>query len=205
MVRHALAPTWLDRLLPWVVLVVVLGPLGWLLVESVLDEAGQLDASAYGAIYTDAARLGRLVSATLVVTGLTVAVAMGVGVPIAFLLVRTDLAGRRTALVLVVAGLLVPMPVLVGGAMAVAGHRGWVGTGLAQLLIAAGEAPWFVPPVVAGVVQGLMMLPWAVLGSAVALRLVEADLEGLGRLETTPVRVAWHVTGRRAAPGLIAQ
>jgi iron(III) transport system permease protein len=166
--------------------------LGWPALATVLEAIRYGDAGPVGgwARPLDLARESfRLVCATE-------ALALPLGVLLAFLLFRTDLFGRKVLLGLMVLGALVPMPL----------HAiGWLGA-----IGNVGRAQFFVSrPLLTGwrgaaFVNAMGALPWVVLLAGVGLRSVETELEDAARLDLPAWRVVVQITLRRAIGGILA-
>src|SRR5207237_731464 len=110
-----------------------------------------------------------LAATTVELVLLTEAIALPVGLPLALLLFRTDVWGRRAMLGLLAVAALVPMPL----------HAtAWIGGfGNAGRMQAIGSAPWLVGLPGAAFIHALAALPWIVLLAGVGLRGVEPELE----------------------------
>jgi len=142
------------------------------------------------------ARPVRLAMETIVLVVATLAIALPLGVPLAFLLFRTDVAGGRLLLALVGLAAFVPLPL----------HAtAWLGAlGNAGRLQAIGARPILVGRTGAAVVHALAALPWVVLIVGVGLCAVEPELEESALLDYAPVRVWLRVTLRRACGAIAA-
>ena len=124
------------------------------------------------------------------------AIALPLGVPLAFLLFRTDLWGRKAFLGLVFVVLFLPLPL----------HAtAWLGSfGNAGRSQALGSIPILVGMRGAAFVHAMASLPWVVLLSGVGFRAVEPELEEAGLLDLPAWRVALQVTLRRAIGAVAA-
>lgn len=119
-------------------------------------------------------------------------IALPVGLPLAFLLFRTDLAGRGWMLGVLAVSAFVPLPLHASawlGAFGNAGRSQALGLGM--------------PPVLSGwlgaaVVHAMACLPWVVLLAGVGFRAVEPELEESAHLDLAGWRVAYLVTLRRS-------
>lgn len=127
---------------------------------------------------------------------LTEAIALPIGVVVALLLFRTDVAGGRFLLGLAVVGALLPMPLHAMGWLGAIGN-----VGRAQLL---GGRPLLVGWSGAAFVHAMAALPWVVLLTGVGLRSVEPELEEAAWLEMPVWRVWLTVTIRRGIGGIAA-
>ena len=126
----------------------------------------------------------------------TEAIALPSGLPLALLLFRTDLWGRRAVLGLMAVSAFVPMPLLATawlGALGNAGRASAFGTGP----ILSGWAG-------AAFVHAMASVPWVVLLAGVGLRAVEPELEEAALLDMPAWRVLVRVTLRRSVGALAA-
>ena len=110
----------------------------------------------------------------------------------AFLLVRTDVRGRRLATIVLLAMLFTPLYLQAAAWQAGFGVQGWY-----TLWIGG-------PPLVAGwrgaiLIHAAAAIPWVVLIVGVGLLLAEPELEEEALLDGTPAQVFRRVTLRRAA------
>lgn len=150
-------------------------------------------AAAWGAWASQRERA--LAAQTLRLVAGGVGLSLLAGVPLAVLLARTDLPGRR-ALAAVLAVLLV-LPLYVQTAAWQAGF------GLAGWLTSSGWGP----PLLDGMrgaiwVHAAAAVPWIVLIAGAGLRRVEPELEEQALLDAAPPKVLARVTLVRAAPAL---
>ena len=133
---------------------------------------------------------------TLEVVGLAEVLAVPLGVGLALLAVRTDMAGRGPLLGALGLAILLPMPL----------HAtAWVGAlgnlGRSQAL---GASPALVGWVGAGVVHALAALPWVVALAGLGLMAVEPELEESALMDRRGASVVWKVTLRRSIGGIAA-
>ncbi|TWT96992.1 putative 2-aminoethylphosphonate transport system permease protein PhnU [Botrimarina colliarenosi] len=143
---------------------------------------------------------GLLVSSAAVAVPATL-LAMAFGTPIALLIAKTDVPGRRTALVLVGTLLLLPLYVIASAWMAALGDQG----GAPALLTGDGPAGgWLVGYSGAIFLHAVVATPWATLLAVAALRSVDPRLEEAALLDASARRVLGTVTLRGAAPALAA-
>jgi iron(III) transport system permease protein len=114
------------------------------------------------------------------VLGLGVAAgAIGLGIPLAWLTVRTDLPGRRAWAVLVVAPLAIPSYLLAFAFVGAFAPRGWLATLLEPL-------PWLAPPSVYGLGGAMLVLvlattPYVVIATRAALVRLDPATEEAAR------------------------
>lgn len=141
-------------------------------------------------------RTAGLAANTLLLSAATVALSVPLGSLMAFVLVRTDLPGRRLWGGLLAGFLFLPLYVQAGAWQAAFGLEGWA------TLLRTGSA-WLAGWRGAIWVHAIAALPWVVLLVAAGLRLVERELEEDALLDASPLTVVRHVTLRRAG-GAIA-
>lgn len=143
--------------------------------------------------FGDGERLLQLQLNSLLVMGGTLLVAMLLGVPLGFLCFRTDLPGRRLAILAAVVGACVPLYVTTAGWMAWLGSAFWL-TLDSDLHKALGAA-W---------IQGVGFTPLVVLISGVSFSQADPELEELARLDGSPLAVWRRVILPQAAWALAA-
>ena len=168
--------------------------LGWPALATVIDAARGEENPGGGSMVPveggAAVRPWRVAGETIRLVATTEAMALPVGVALAFLLFRTDLPGRKLWLALLAIETLVPMPL----------HAtGWLGgfgnLGRSQ---AFGGGPILVGRFGAAFVHATAALPWIVWIVGLGLLSVEPELEESAALEMAPWRVAVAVTLRRS-------
>lgn len=126
----------------------------------------------------------------------TAAISLPVGTLLAFLVVRSDLAGRRVAMLLLIGMLAVPLYVQTACWQAAFGAQGWL-----VRLIGSGSVGGFTA---AACVHAIAAVPWVALIVGVGLAGVEPQLEEAALLEYPPWFVAWQVTLRRSVGAIVA-
>lgn len=133
---------------------------------------------------------------TLAFAGAVAAASMLLGAPLAFLLARTDMPGRREAGAALAAILFTPLYLIAAAWQAGFGFQGWFSpaTGGNSLLNGWQGAIF---------IQTMAAVPWVVLIAGVGLRLAEAELEEEALLDGTPGQVFRRVTLRRTAESLV--
>ncbi|HEX5442492.1 MAG TPA: hypothetical protein VFW87_01625, partial [Pirellulales bacterium] len=141
-------------------------------------------------------RTAGLAANTLLLSAATVALSVPLGSVLAFVLVRTDLPGRRLWGGLLAGFLFLPLYVQAGAWQAAFGLEGWA------TLLRSGPA-WLAGWRGAIAVHSIAALPWVVLFVSAGLRLVERELEENALLDAAAPTVVRRVTLRRAA-GAIA-
>ncbi len=132
---------------------------------------------------------------TLVLASVTCAISLPLGVGLAWLLMRTDLPGRKVAMRLLTVMLFVPLYVQAAAWQAGFGLQGWYTLAFAGPVWLEGwsGAIW---------VHVMAALPWVVLIVAAGLWLVEPELEESALLDGTPGQVFRHVTLPSMAPAV---
>lgn len=142
------------------------------------------------------ARPLRLAVETIRLVAATGALAMPVGLPLAFVLFRTDAFGRRVTTGLLALSAFVPLPLLATAWLGAFGNAG-----RARLF---GLSPWLVGWQGAAFLHAVAALPWVVLLAGVGLRTVEPELEESALLDMTAWRVVLRVTFRRGLGAVAA-
>jgi iron(III) transport system permease protein len=126
----------------------------------------------------------------------TEAIALPLGVALAFVLFRTDVWGRRGMLGIVALAAFVPMPLNATAWLGAFGNAGRSqAMGLGVLLDGWSGAAF---------IHAMASLPWIVAIVGIGLRAVEPDLEESARLDLPPWRVVLQVTLRRSLGALAA-
>ncbi len=168
--------------------------IGWPTLATVAQALRGGDAATAGA--GGEGRPLRLAMETARLVLATEAIALPLGLPLALVLFRTDLWGRRAVLGLMAVSAFVPMPLLATawlGALGNAGRASAFGTGP----ILSGWAG-------AAFVHAMASVPWIVLLAGVGLRAVEPELEEAALLDMPAWRVLTRVTLRRSVGALAA-
>ncbi len=117
----------------------------------------------------------------------TLAISVPVGTALAWLLVRSDLPGRRAALWVIGLMIFVPIYLQASAWQAGFGQEGWYSRGETG-------RPWLTGWYAALWVQTLAAIPWIVLIVGLAMRTVEPALEEQALLDGTPWQAFWRVT-----------
>ena len=133
---------------------------------------------------------------TIRLIGATEAIALPLGLALAFVLFRTDAWGRRGMLGALGLSAFVPVPLI-----ATAWLGGFGNAGRLQML---GGAPLLVGWSGAAFLHAMACLPWVVVILGVGLRGVEPELEESARLDLPPWGVVLRVTFRRSLGALAA-
>ncbi len=188
----------------WSILVTLglVGVVGWPLVAMVIEATKPEVASSESREIVPTSRPGEIIrplglafqTARLVLA--TDAVALPLGIALAFLLFRTDVWGRRGMLGVVALAAFVPMPLIATAWMGALGNAG-----RSQ---AMGLGVWLVGWSGAAFIHAMGCLPWVVAIVGVGLRGVEPDLEESARLDLSPWRVVFQVTLRRSLGAIAA-
>jgi iron(III) transport system permease protein len=141
-------------------------------------------------------RPARLALETIGLVLMTEAIALPLGVFVAFMLFRTDVLGRGILLAFMAVAAFVPLPL----------HAtAWLGAfGNAGRAQAFGVSPILVGRFGAAFVHALATLPWVVLIVGIGLASVEPELEESALLEARPWLVLFRVTLRRAVGAIAA-
>jgi iron(III) transport system permease protein len=184
--------------------------IGWPLLATVIEAShlagkgpepatgGMIDPVGTAAMLRETgglARPARLAVETLRLVAATELLALGVGIPLALLLFRTDVWGRNLLLLILVIAAFIPLPL----------HAtAWLGAlGNAGRMQAIGVRPILVGRTGAAIIHALAALPWVVLLAGVGFRTVEPELEESAALDLPPWRVLSRITLRRGL-GVIA-
>jgi iron(III) transport system permease protein len=173
--------------------------LGWPLLATILAARQSNSGPMTGRLISlsglerEAARLPRplrLAATTAMVVLATEAIALPLGVPLAFLLFRTDLCGRRVGVALAALLAFVPLPLVA---------TAWLGAlGNAGRTQALGLGPILTGRWGAAFIQAMAALPWIVLLGGVGLRSVEPEVEEAALFDLPAWRVVVQITLRRS-------
>jgi len=142
------------------------------------------------------ARLRRLAINTIDLVIVTETIALPLGIVLALLLFRTDVAGRRILLAVLALAAFIPLPLHATAWLGAFGNLG-----RAQ---AFGVRPILVGLPGAALVHALAALPWVILIVGVGVSAVEPELEESALLDYGPGRVLVRVTLRRALGAIAA-
>ena len=139
--------------------------------------------------------LWRLLARTVAVTGSVLALALAVGLPMAFLVARSDVAGRGLALVVHAFPALLPPLLPALGWFHLLGRQGLIGneTSAAFLFSEAGVV----------LTLGLALAPIVTALTALALWNADPTQEEAARITASPLRVATHILLPSARPGIV--
>lgn len=184
----------------------VLAPVGLIVYQSLLsgpffDKSAKIGLDAFAFVLSDPDFWKALTTTTIFSLGMVV-VAVPLGAIVAFLLARTDLAGRRYLEPFVLTPMFLSAIVLGFGYTVSMGPSGFVSLWFKKML---GFVPWNIyglPGLI--VVAGLSHVPHVYLYAASAMRNLPADLEEAARTSGANIwQVAWHVTWPLIMPALI--
>lgn len=151
-------------------------------------EDGRPTTDHLAGVFSDASRLSGLLANTAEVMAVALLVSLGLGVPLALLISRTDLPLRRLLSGAVVVGCCMPLYVVATCWLAMVDLRLWTTSRVA----------------VTGMLMGLAYVPIAALICAASFRKVPASLEQSALLDARPLRVIWSVTLRQGSWGIVA-
>ncbi len=186
--------------------VAVFAPVGLVVYQSFLDgpffqPTTRLTLSAYEFVLEDEDFFDALRNSVIIATGMT-AIAVPLGALLAFLLVRTDLPGRRWLEPLILLPMFLSSVVLAFGFVVSLGPVGIVSLWVKSVI---GFIPWnlyALPTLVA--IAGLTHVPHVFLYTASALRSLGSDVEEAARTAGAgPLRVALSVSLPMVAPSLM--
>ncbi len=155
-----------------------------------------LSSPTANGLSADIPRPYRLALETIRVVLATEVGALALGVPLAFLLFRTDAWGRRIALILLVLSAFTPLPIHATAWLGAFGNAG-----RARLF---GMRPWLVGWPGVAFVHAVAAVPWVVVIAGVGFRTVERELEESALLDLPAWRVALRVTLRRGIGAVAA-
>jgi len=184
----------------------VLLPLGIVLYQSVLDApffqpSAKLSTSAFAFVFSDPDFHRAFATTALVAVGMTL-IAVPLGSILAFLLIRTDLPGRRVLEPVVLIPIFLSPVVLAFGYVVAAGPVGFFTLWFKE---AFGSAPWNVYSLASLIViAGLTHIPYVFLYTSSALRALGADLEEAARVAGAgAARVAFSVSLPMVRPAIL--
>ncbi|MFV1966911.1 MAG: ABC transporter permease [Pirellulaceae bacterium] len=155
-------------------------------------------------VFSRDARVAFLLRNTLVLGLGTNVVALPVGASLAFLLLRTDIPGRRAGIGALTAVLFLPLYLQAAAWDAAFGYQGWLSLTNTAFITPLFES-WMdvikVDPRAIWI-HGLAAVPWVVFLVGIGLRLVEPELEDAASLDASPWRVFQRVTLVRSIPAI---
>src|SRR3954468_2595550 len=145
-------------------------------------------------------RVGRLWLNSARLASLCCLIALPLGTFLAAAIFKSDVPGRRTAALILVGMLFVPLYLVTGAWDAGFGIQGWHTLSTNPHLA---HDPWLAGWRAAVWVHALAAVPWVVLIVGASLRTVEAEIEEDAATCAAPQKVMWHVSIRRAAPAIV--
>lgn len=209
--RRTGRPSWRPLSTPRIAVVgllalVVLTPLLLILYQSFLSGAFFLPGAhatveAFRFIFTDPDFYVAARNSLCIAIGMA-AIALPLGSALAFLMVRTDMPGRRWLEPLLLVPVFISPVVLAFGYVVAMGPVGFVSVWARQLL---GDVPWNIYSLLSiGIVAGLTHVPHVYLYASSALRNLGSDVEEAARISgANPLKVAMHVSVPLVAPALL--
>ena len=159
--------------------------------------AGLLALAATVALLASDPRARVLAGNTILLASAVASASVLVAAPFAFLLVRTDLVGRKFFGMLLLALLFMPLYLQAAAWQAALGVQGWFALATGGPVLLEGWRG-------AIAIHILAAIPWVVGIVGVGLSLAEPELEEEAMLDATPGQVFTRVTVRRAASALTA-
>ncbi|CAN0626567.1 iron(III) transport system permease protein [Burkholderia multivorans] len=202
----------LAGMLRWIVVAVltvaVALPLGFILLQSLLsapffDANKTLGIDGFRFVFGDPDFRSAVINSFIIAGGMLF-ISIPLGSMLAFLMVRTDLPGRRWLEPLLLTPVFVSPMVLAFGYVVAAGPVGFYSVWFREAFGAA-SVPWNIYSIFAiTVIAGLTHVPHVYLYSAAALRNLGADVEEAARVTgARPFRVALDVSLPMTMPALL--
>lgn len=199
-----------DRALRWAVIaaaaIAIIVPLAMILYQSFLSGPfflpnQALSLEAYRFVFEDPEFWGALENSAVIAAGMLI-VAVPLGAILAFLMVRTDLPGRRWIEPAILTPVFVSPVVLALGYVVSAGPVGIYTVWLSKL---TGGTPWNLYSLWSiALIAGLTHVPHVYLYASSALRSLGSDVEEAARIAgANPLRVAWDVSLPMIMPSLL--
>jgi iron(III) transport system permease protein len=186
--------------------IAVAAPLSLVIYQSFLtapffDRSAKLSLYAYGFVFADS-DFWQAFWTTLTIAGGMAAIAVPLGALLAFIMVRTDVPGKRYLEPLLLIPIFVSAVVIAFGYVVAVGPVGIFST-LAKDLI--GFVPWNLYSLFSLIViAGLTHVPHVYLYSAAALRGLSTDLEEAARVSgANPLQIAIHVSLPMIMPAIL--
>jgi len=184
----------------------VAAPLSLVIYQSFLtapffDRSAHLSLAAYSFVFADSDFWQAFWTTLSICTGM-VAIAVPLGSLLAFLMVRTDVPGRRYLEPLILVPIFVSAVVIAFGYVVAVGPVGIFSTLAADML---GFVPWNLYSMLSLIaIAGLTHVPHVYLYSAAALRGLSTDLEEAARVSgANPFRVALNVSLPMILPAIL--
>jgi len=148
----------------------------------------------------------RVIANTVLFSAITLGVALSIGLPLAWLIERTDLPGKRIVFTLLTMALLIPAYAVAMGWVFLLNPRiGLINIALKQLL-GLDAAPFNISTILGmGVVEGLSLAPVTFIMTAVVFRSMDASLEEAAAISGANLgETLRRVTVPLAWPGVLA-
>lgn len=184
----------------------VLAPLSLVFYQSFLSApffqpSARLSLDAYAFVLTDDEFWDACLTTVIIASGMT-AIAVPLGAILAFLIVRTDVPGRRWLEPVILIPVFVSAVVIAFGYVVALGPVGILSTSVKSLI---GFVPWNLYSIVSLVViAGLTHVPHVYLYAAAALRGLGTDLEEAARVAgANPLKVAVDVSLPMVLPSIL--
>ena len=213
-VPHRPAGGWrgLSAMFRWAVIavltIVVLMPLSFIVFQSLLstpffDANQSFGIGAFQFIFDDP-DFWLALKNSLIIAGGMLFIAIPLGAVLAFLMIRTDLPGRRWIEPMLLTPVFISPMVLAFGYVVSAGPVGFYSVWW-KTLFGVEEAPWSIYTMSAiTLIVGLTHVPHVYLYSSAALRSLGSDVEEAARVAgAKPFRVAWDVSFPMTMPALL--
>ncbi|HDR9872792.1 TPA: iron ABC transporter permease [Burkholderia cenocepacia] len=199
-----------DGILRWIVItlttVAIIVPLAMIVYQSFLSgpfflPRKSVSLDAYRFVFDDAEFWAALKNSIFIAAGM-LAVAVPLGAVLAFLMVRTDLPGRRWIEPAILTPVFVSPVVLALGYVVAAGPVGFYSVWTARIL---GETPWNIYSLWSiALIAGLTHVPHVYLYASASLRNLGSDVEEAARISgANPMRVAMDVSLPMVLPSLL--
>jgi len=186
--------------------IAVAAPLSLVIYQSFLtapffDRSAKLSLYAYGFVFADS-DFWQAFWTTLTIAGGMAAIAVPLGALLAFIMVRTDVPGKRYLEPLLLIPIFVSAVVIAFGYVVAVGPVGIFSTLAKDLL---GFVPWNLYSLFSLIViAGLTHVPHVYLYSAAALRGLSSDLEEAARVSgANPLQIAIHVSLPMIMPAIL--
>ncbi len=148
----------------------------------------------------------RVIGNTLQFSAITLAVALALGLPMAYLLERTDFPAKRLVFTMLTVALLIPAYAVAMGWVFLLNPRiGLINTALRGALGLA-SSPFNISTIAGmGIVEGLALTPVTFVMTAIVFRSMDASLEEAARMSGAKTRqTLWRMTLPVAWPGILA-
>lgn len=148
----------------------------------------------------------RVVANTFLFSAIALAVALVFGLPMAWLIERTDLPGKRVVFTLLAVALLIPgFSVALGWLFLLNPRIGLINLGL-EALFGLHAAPFNISSMLGmGIVEGLSLAPVAFVMTAIVFRSMDSSLDEAARVGGAGIgQSLWRITLPLAWPGVFA-